>query len=202
MIRKAIIVALLLAAVGVSASAWMSESGPWRTSLWQIGNARFGLYVSDTLVRAYWFQRHEPISLDFRETVRPDGQYVRLQFDSGPPSLGLCLLTREGLRSAGIPNHGVHRVNIRFITREGLRQLANITKSSTTPQLATNRLSVTLVRSSMWTVSLLLAAYPTMAFIRGPLRRYRRRKHGLCLACAYDLTGNKSGVCPECGEPT
>jgi hypothetical protein len=25
---------------------------------------------------------------------------------------------------------------------------------------------------------------------------------GYCLQCDYDLAGNKSGVCPECGEPT
>ena len=38
------------------------------------------------------------------------------------------------------------------------------------------------------------------------LTRYRRelvlrlrRVRGLCLACGYDLTGNQSGVCPECG---
>ncbi len=33
-------------------------------------------------------------------------------------------------------------------------------------------------------------------------RRYQRRKRrrqGLCLTCAYNLTGNVSGVCPECG---
>ena len=27
----------------------------------------------------------------------------------------------------------------------------------------------------------------------------RRRRLGLCLNCTYDLTGNESGVCPECG---
>ena len=27
----------------------------------------------------------------------------------------------------------------------------------------------------------------------------RRRKAGLCVTCEYDLTGNVSGVCPECG---
>ena len=32
-------------------------------------------------------------------------------------------------------------------------------------------------------------------------RRLRDRRHGLCLACGYDLTGNVSGVCPECGTP-
>ncbi len=28
----------------------------------------------------------------------------------------------------------------------------------------------------------------------------RRRRRGLCVRCGYDLTGNDSGVCPECGE--
>ena len=31
-------------------------------------------------------------------------------------------------------------------------------------------------------------------------RLYRRRKRGLCVKCGYDLTGNESGVCPECGS--
>jgi hypothetical protein len=33
-------------------------------------------------------------------------------------------------------------------------------------------------------------------------RRLRRRAEaGHCPACGYDLTGNVSGVCPECGTP-
>ena len=31
------------------------------------------------------------------------------------------------------------------------------------------------------------AAYPTIAFIRGPLRRWQRRRKGLGLKCTYDL---------------
>jgi hypothetical protein len=27
-----------------------------------------------------------------------------------------------------------------------------------------------------------------------------RKAQGLCLKCGYNLTGNVSGVCPECGE--
>ena len=34
--------------------------------------------------------------------------------------------------------------------------------------------------------------------IRTIITRQRRRR-GLCIKCAYDLTGNESGVCPECG---
>ena len=31
--------------------------------------------------------------------------------------------------------------------------------------------------------------------------RDRRREPGHCQKCDYDLTGNESGVCPECGTP-
>lgn len=33
-------------------------------------------------------------------------------------------------------------------------------------------------------------------------RRRKRRASGLCLRCGYNLAGNVSGVCPECGERT
>ena len=51
-----------------------------------------------------------------------------------------------------------------------------------------------------WAPFLVFAPWPTIAFIRGPLRRWRRRRRGLCLDCSYDLTGNLSGVCSECGK--
>ncbi|MCH8966496.1 MAG: hypothetical protein IID43_02365 [Planctomycetes bacterium] len=51
----------------------------------------------------------------------------------------------------------------------------------------------------LWCPIVLFAAYPTIAFIRGPVRRRRRRKRGLCVKCGYDLTGNVTGVCSECG---
>ena len=55
--------------------------------------------------------------------------------------------------------------------------------------------------STLWIAAagLLLSMYPTVTIIRGPLRRWRRRRKGLCVECSYDLTGNVSGVCPECG---
>ncbi len=33
-------------------------------------------------------------------------------------------------------------------------------------------------------------------------RRRVRHRLGQCVACGYDLTGNQSGKCPECGIPT
>ena len=51
------------------------------------------------------------------------------------------------------------------------------------------------VSAPLW-LPLLLVALPT-AFLWYLDRRLPR---GHCQACGYDLTGNVSGVCPECGE--
>jgi hypothetical protein len=32
------------------------------------------------------------------------------------------------------------------------------------------------------------------------IRTLWRQRQGLCLYCGYDLRGNRSGVCPECGR--
>ena len=39
----------------------------------------------------------------------------------------------------------------------------------------------------------------TWVFLRRRLRRCRRLHSGCCSRCGYNLTGNTSGVCPECG---
>ncbi len=44
----------------------------------------------------------------------------------------------------------------------------------------------------------ILTAYPCIAAVREAVRR-RRDRHGRCRSCGYDLTGNVSGRCPECG---
>ena len=54
---------------------------------------------------------------------------------------------------------------------------------------------------SLWLPFVVLAAYPVIAFMRGPLRRHRRRGRGACLNCGYDLTGLPEPRCPECGQP-
>ena len=52
----------------------------------------------------------------------------------------------------------------------------------------------------IWLLFIGFAAYPMLWITtRGPLRRFRRRKRNRCLKCGYDLTGNASGICPECG---
>jgi len=52
-------------------------------------------------------------------------------------------------------------------------------------------------------VALLAAGSPWLAEAwikyRRNAERRRRLRLGLCITCEYDLTGNVSGVCPECG---
>ncbi|HEY2589369.1 MAG TPA: hypothetical protein VGI81_26725 [Tepidisphaeraceae bacterium] len=49
---------------------------------------------------------------------------------------------------------------------------------------------------AFWTF--LTALLPAAAFWRWR-RRLSRSSRGLCVACGYSLTGNVTGVCPECG---
>ncbi len=57
---------------------------------------------------------------------------------------------------------------------------------------------------SWWMPSALCVAYPALFYARraaAAWRRARRRKRGLCAHCGYNLTGNVSGRCSECGTP-
>lgn len=52
-----------------------------------------------------------------------------------------------------------------------------------------------------WFPVLLFGAFPTISLLRYVHRlRKRRRNPNGCVGCGYDLTGNTSGVCPECGS--
>lgn len=56
---------------------------------------------------------------------------------------------------------------------------------------------------SYFLIVLITAVLPTawlICFSR-PARRRRLKRQGRCLICGYDLAGNASGVCPECGTP-
>lgn len=43
------------------------------------------------------------------------------------------------------------------------------------------------------------ASVPFVWRVMWAIRREARRREGTCLHCGYNLTGNLSGVCPECG---
>jgi hypothetical protein len=56
-----------------------------------------------------------------------------------------------------------------------------------------------IVEIPMWFPCVLFSIYPALASIAGLLRCRRRRRRNLCTGCGYNLTGNVSGRCPECG---
>ena len=49
-----------------------------------------------------------------------------------------------------------------------------------------------------WIIILVTAPAPAF-WLRDRITRRRRMRTGLCRSCGYNLTGNTSGVCPECG---
>ena len=51
-----------------------------------------------------------------------------------------------------------------------------------------------------WPLIPLCGAY-SGRFLYLAVRAVRRTRRGLCASCGYDLTGNVSGTCPECGTP-
>ena len=59
------------------------------------------------------------------------------------------------------------------------------------------------LRVSLWyptTVAAVIALVPAARSCVLARRRRARRRRGACSRCGYDLTGNVSGLCPECGE--
>jgi hypothetical protein len=50
----------------------------------------------------------------------------------------------------------------------------------------------------LWIPTSLVTALTVTLFVQA---RQRARKGGHCTKCAYDLRGNTSGICPECGTP-
>lgn len=73
------------------------------------------------------------------------------------------------------------------------------TSGALTEHTAPSRILILWV--SLWVPLVLLGIYPSFSLMRGPVLRLRRRRKGLCVRCGYDLTGNITGVCPECGTP-
>ena len=55
-----------------------------------------------------------------------------------------------------------------------------------------------LLRVPFWFLCL-VALLPTLSRMVRARRRIMRARRHRCTSCAYDLTGNASGVCPECG---
>jgi hypothetical protein len=116
-------------------------------------------------------------------TVYPNVLYVCIEY-------GYLELTRSAPPSQGMPNLEW------FILRYPEHWLPPIRSSPTIllPSYGTaNGLSL---RVPLWIPFLIFAMPTTYLWWRD---RRRRIPPGHCRKCGYDLTGNVSGICPECG---
>ncbi len=56
------------------------------------------------------------------------------------------------------------------------------------------------VRRPSWPVSIVLGLFPGIALVRAVRSRLARAKPNQCSRCGYNLIGNVTGVCSECGK--
>ena len=178
MIRKAIIVVLTLGAVGIAALAPASMiMSPGWSGVIKEGDKKDGgecwLLVRVVDGRLAILSEH-----DFAATPTPGPFFNPIRNVTSFSVVGLRVHIETSTRVAA---HMSDSVDIRWFPKKHLSTEWYI---------------------PLWIPFILFSAYPTIAFIRGPLRRWRRRKRGLCIRCGYNLEGNVSGTCPECGMAT
>ena len=177
MIRKAIIVVLTLGAVGIGSLLVVPPAYPCIVLAWGYQHP----HVLEPLTE------HKGGMLSFftnkkRTRSNWDGKWLFVEGCCGV--CGKPQAPRGSFVVANLPQ------GLAYCHHDGSGQYTHMT-------------GPTYVRGSMLGgLSACLALYPTIAFIQGPVRRRRRARKGLCLKCGYDLTGNVSGVCPECAAPT
>jgi hypothetical protein len=171
MIRKAVIVALALGAVGTFTLSWASTWKPLSYNGQINRSTELTVVVSGGHIQVVWIQ---PLGTDF--SIEEEEFYREL--------------IKTGRVISSVPLLDV-RANWGF----GINRRSG-------PGLLGKTYRFAEATAPLWAPCILFAAYPTIAFIRGPLRRWRRRRKDLCIKCSYDLTGNVSGVCPECGRAT
>lgn len=194
MIRKAIIVMCVLATVLVVFISWRSRSRPIHTEISLSDRSLIRLYCVEGVVRFFWLSCMEDFSIEYNCTVN---NYVTQpgRFPFGSQS---AMWEAMRIRLSNGSNHTMMLFKAVEYELMG-RSIHSAGHTAFPGGPGRPPLHITLVRTRSWLVATVFTVYPILAFIRGPLRRWRRKKKGLCLTCGYDLTGNESGVCPECG---
>jgi len=132
------------------------------------------LYSADGLLRLYWFRSDEGIYL----SPTASGEMLSIRRDSDD---AVCLAFRHASPNQIAP--------FAWLWRQ--RQIGWRPSSTT--------VAMSGFRTPVYLPVALLLGYPLFGVVRDRWREFRRPKRGFCQSCGYDLTGNASGTCPECG---
>ena len=200
MIRRFVIVAMTVATVGVGALGLLTLHYP----LWWSAGRAFRAYVGDAVA-----ELSTVVVQDFATTLadrkrRSESGAITWSSnrDNRIEFIGFGLYVEYG-NSRGSFGKGITPRLCGNAVRRRQRSYKRSTGSTSAP-VATNTkptIDVTYrVRIPLWMPVMLFGAWPAVAFLRGPLRRRRRRKRGECVHCGYNLTGLPEPRCPECGK--
>lgn len=179
MIRKTIIVVLTLAAVACLSGGLASRAMPVAMTAYsnEQESKYLGLRVEGGLLMLVWVVSSSRSCLSPTARFHDGLPVASLAYSVEPWDGGACVVINETGKA----------LELRSFSPFGIRP----------PQGGTKKQIYVGVHFALMLA--VLAAYPVFAFTRGPFRRWRRRRKGLCLNCGYDLTGNVTGVCSECG---
>ena len=175
MIRRGLIAGLSVGAITVGVCGlfgiYSAVLGEFRLSPQTFGYVHF----ADGLARLYWFRADQGAAL----VVSPDGRFVSIRRASDGQRL---LVYRHGTPGA-IPDYGVYWRDMRVGRANPLGKVL----------MSGFRMPVSALVG-------LLVVYPLFTVGRRRWRAMRRPPEGCCTTCGYNLQGNQTGVCPECGQ--
>ena len=101
-----------------------------------------------------------------------------------------------GLRLLSLPTKTASRSEFHASLDYNARQMR---KAFALSSMKRGSYRITWLVFPLWFPTVVLAFTGTVPIFVGPVRRWWREWKGHCLECGYNLYGNRSGRCPECG---
>jgi hypothetical protein len=133
---------------------------------------------------ALWFKSHRTPQSHRYDLTLDKSMWVYLKD-------GIC-----GLNVLSMPTKVASRTEFHTPLRYDARPLRSSFLLSSKPQ---GPYQVTWIIFPLWLPTGMLTIGCTAPVLRRPAQRWWRKRKGWCLECGYDLTGNRSGRCSECG---
>ncbi len=210
MIRRTVIVVLLCLTLFVT-GVWLASYGHvFQYSFTAFGRSTTLLHASDGLFRLLQVTADEAMYFDdfddtqgnpLRDAVRVrrrrDGETCYVWFTPDRKDLAAVGHGRFGYRSSTC---SFPPGNIVYPTTLPGRVLPAGATGVLPTRPTQTRMQLQSLRVPAWLPALALAAYPAAAIGLRAYRRHTPKGRPCCRRCGYNLTGNVSGVCPECGE--